>query len=135
MTGESLIEIDAQSRDDHGSDDAFSPRLSEFNPLQQRVERRAQGLSPVREAVVHSWRDLRMNEAPDDAIAFHLTQLLNQHLFRHGRYGTSQLGESSDLAAEQVKQDHEFPATLEDPHHVFDAFRRGRLGVFLLTFR
>src|SRR5580704_18577651 len=52
----------------------FGQRLLEVDPRQQRVERRAQGLSPVREAVVHLRRDLVMNEAPDDAISFHLTQ-------------------------------------------------------------
>jgi hypothetical protein len=64
----------------------FAQRLLEFDPRQQRVERRAQGLSPVREAVVDLGRDLGMNEAPDDAISFHLAQLLNQHFFRHGRH-------------------------------------------------
>src|ERR1700730_7609641 len=69
----------------------FTERLLEVEPPQQRVERRAQGLSPVREAVVHLGRDLVMNEAPDDAISFHLAQLLNQHFLRHGRDRAAQL--------------------------------------------
>jgi hypothetical protein len=34
-----------------------------------------------------------------------------------------------------VKQNHQLPAALEDAQHFFDPFCRGRLGVFLLTFR
>jgi hypothetical protein len=76
-----------------------------------------------------------MNEAPDDAVTFHLTQRLNQHFLRHGRYRTSQFREPSDVAAEQVKQNHQFPATFENPEHVLHTPGGGCDRVFRLTFR
>jgi hypothetical protein len=51
-----------------------------------------------------------MHKSLYDAVAFHLTQLLNQHLLRDRRNRTAQLGKSRYLAAEQVKQNHQLPA-------------------------
>ena len=55
-----------------------------------------------------------INEGPHDAVSLHLAQLLNQHLFDDGGYRAAQLRESSDLATEQVDQDDELPAALEE---------------------
>jgi hypothetical protein len=76
-----------------------------------------------------------VDEPPHYAVPLHLTQLLNQHLLRDRRNRTAQLGEPPDLAAKQVKQNHQLPAAVQDAQHFFDAFRRGCLGVLLLTFR
>jgi hypothetical protein len=76
-----------------------------------------------------------MHETPHDAISFHLAKLLNEHLFRHGRARTAQLGKPSHVATKQVKEDHELPSASENTQHILDAFRGGCDRVFLLTFR
>jgi hypothetical protein len=76
-----------------------------------------------------------VDEPVHDSVALHLSQLLNQHLFRHCGNRTAQVGEPPHASAEQMKQNDQLPAALEDAQHVFDALSRGRLGVFLLTFR
>ncbi len=47
-----------------------------------------------------------MHHTPHDAISFHLAKLLSQHLFRHSRYRTTQLGESPHVATKEMKQNH-----------------------------
>ena len=54
--------------------------LALFCPFQQSIERRAQGLPPIGEAIFHLWRDLVVHNAPHNSIRLHLTQLLDQHL-------------------------------------------------------
>jgi hypothetical protein len=76
-----------------------------------------------------------MNDAPDDAISFHLAQLLNQHLFGHSGDRAAQLGKAPDVSAEEMEQDHELPSAFENAQHALDAFRGGLDRVFLLTFR
>jgi len=56
-----------------------------------------------------------VHKAPHDAVALHLTQLLNQHLLRDRWNRTAQLRKPPHLATEQVKQNHQFPPALEDP--------------------
>jgi hypothetical protein len=73
-----------------------------------------------------------MHEAPHDAVSLHLAKLLNQHLFRHGRYRTPQLGGPPDPSAEQMEQNDELPTALEDSQSVLHAFGGGRHRVFLL---
>src|SRR5258707_11561576 len=67
------------------SHDVFAELLSEIYPCQQRIQSWTQRLPPVREAVLDLGRHLMMNEAADDPIPLHLSKLLNQHLFGHGR--------------------------------------------------
>ena len=76
-----------------------------------------------------------VHETSYHAVAFHLTQLLNQHLFGHCRDRTAQLRKPAHVPTEQMEEDHELPSTLENPQDFFDTFRGGRLGVFALTFR
>jgi hypothetical protein len=77
-----------------------------------------------------------MDEAPHEAIGFHLTQLLGEHLLGDGGDRALQIREAPHLAAEEMKQDHQFPAPLENPEHVLDAARsRRRRRIDLLTFR
>ena len=104
----------------------FGELLSEIYPFQQRIQSWTQRLPPVREAVLDLGRHLVMNEAADDSIPLHLSKLLNQHLL--GRRGdrAPQLGNAPDVAAEQVKQDHELPSALENAQDVLDALRRER---------
>ncbi len=75
-----------------------------------------------------------MHETSYHPVAFHLTQLLNQHLFGHCRDRTAQLRKPADVPTEQMEEDHELPSTLEDPQDFFDTFRGGDLGMFALTF-
>jgi len=55
-----------------------------------------------------------MHEATHDAVALHLSKLLNQHLLGHRGDRAQQLRKAPDVAAEQMKQDHELPTALED---------------------
>ena len=109
--------------------------LSEIYPFQQRIQSWTQRLPPVREAVLDLGRHLVMNEAADDPIPLHLSKLLNQHLLGHRGDRAPQLGKAPDVAAEQLKQNHELPSALENAQHVLDALGSGRDRVFLLTFR
>jgi hypothetical protein len=55
-----------------------------------------------------------MDDTADDPIAFHLPELLGQHLLRNGRNGPLQFGEPHDAATKQVEQDHEFPSPIQE---------------------
>lgn len=74
-----------------------------------------------------------MNEALDDSVLLELSKLLDQHLLRDGRDGAFEVGETEGLPAEQVKEDHQIPAALEDLGGVLDAAggRRRRVMVML----
>jgi len=54
-----------------------------------------------------------VHETSYHAVAFHVTQLLNQHLFGHCRDRTAQLRKPAHVPAEQMEEDHELPSTLE----------------------
>jgi len=117
------------------SDDVFAGLLSQIYPCQQRIQCWTERLPPVREAVLDLGRHLLINEAANDSIPFHLSKLLNQHLLGHRGDRAPQLGKAPDVTAEQVKQNHELPSTLENAQHVLDALGGGRDRVFPLTFR
>src|SRR5258707_12453511 len=108
------------------SDDVFGELLSQIDPFQQRIQSWTQRLPPVREAVVDLGRHLVMNEAADDAIPLHLSKLLNQHLLGHRGDRTAQLGKAPDLAAKQMKENHELPAAFENAQRLLNALRGGR---------
>ena len=76
-----------------------------------------------------------VHQSLTDAVAPPSDQLLNSQLFRdrRNRHGATQ--KTAAPTAEQVKENHQLPATLEDSQHLFDTLGRGRLGVLLLTFR
>jgi hypothetical protein len=75
-----------------------------------------------------------VHETSCHAVAFHVTQLLNEHLFGHGRDRTAQLRKAAHVPTEEMEEDHELPSTLENPQDFFDTFRGGSLGMLELTF-
>jgi hypothetical protein len=75
-----------------------------------------------------------MHEPPHDAVSFHLPQLLNEHLLGDGGNGAPQFREAPHLTAEQVKQNHQLPAALQDPQHFFDPFAADASVCFCLPF-
>src|SRR6267142_2770610 len=110
-------------------------RTASFRPLQKLVERRAKRLAPVGQAVFHLGRHLIVNDAAHDAIAFHLAQLLSEHLLRDARNCPLQLREALHLPTEQSEEDLELPSTLEEPQRVLDPQGSRFRGVLLaLTF-
>ena len=66
-----------------------------------------------------------MHDTADNAVGLHLPELLDQHLLRDRRDRPFEIGEAQHLAAEQVKQDHQFPAPFEDAQHILNAACRG----------
>jgi len=77
-----------------------------------------------------------VHDAPDDPVALHLAELLDQHLLRDARDRPFQLREAQHLAAEQVKEDHQLPAALQELQGLLDmGGGRGRGGIGQLTFR
>lgn len=65
-----------------------------------------------------------VDNAPHDAVTLHLPELLDQHLLRHTRYRPLKIREPQDIAAEQVKQDHQLPPAFEQLQRGLDAFGR-----------
>jgi hypothetical protein len=98
-------------------------------PSEQGIEHRTQGLTPVREAVLHLRRNLRVRDPSHHAVSLHLPELLAQHLLRYGGYRSLQLREALDLASEELEQDHQLPPTLEELQCCLDTLRRRYPGV------
>src|SRR3546814_17518556 len=65
-----------------------------------------------------------MDDPAHDTVFLHLAQLLDQHLLRDGGNRAFKIGEAQHLAAEQVKQDHQFPASLQNPQYLLHPARR-----------
>jgi len=59
----------------------------------------------------------------DDAVGLQLTKLLREHLWGNRRNRTLQVGKAQNFAAEQMKQDQELPAALNEPECLLDASR------------
>jgi len=77
-----------------------------------------------------------MHHPPHNPVLLHLAQLLDQHLLRDRGYRPFQLGKSPHLAAEQVEEDHELPATFQKLERLLDALCGGDGRVpAILTFR
>ena len=64
-----------------------------------------------------------MDNAPDHAVRFHLSKLLNKHLLGNRRYGALKLGKSENFAAEQMEEDQELPPSFEDPECLLNIVR------------
>jgi len=58
--------------------------FAQRGPFEQGVERWAQRLSPLRQAVLHLRRNLVMDDPADDSVSFHLAKLLDEHLLGNG---------------------------------------------------
>src|SRR4051812_4275589 len=89
-------------------------------PRQDGIERRAEGLTPLGELVFHLWWYLRVDRSHHEAVGLQTTQLLPEHLLRDGGYRPLQVGEAHHLAAEEVKENHQLPAALEQVEGRFD---------------
>src|ERR1700693_4230688 len=87
----------------------------------------------MRQAILDLWRHLGMHNPANNPILLHLSKLLYQHLLRDRRDRPLQIGESLQLAAEQMEQDHQFPPAFENPECSFDAVgrRSGRYFIYL----
>lgn len=77
-----------------------------------------------------------VDDAADDAIALHLTKLLDQHLLGDSGNSAFKIGEAHYPATEQVKQDHQLPPALQQLQGLLYALRGSlpRVGMGL-TFR
>ncbi len=77
-----------------------------------------------------------MDYPMDDPIGFQLAKLLREHLLRDRRNCALQIRESQDLAAEEMKQDQQLPATFEITEGLLDTLRSGtRCVLWTLTHR
>src|SRR5687768_13414990 len=98
--------------------------LARGRPLQHLVERRAERLAPVGEAIFDLWRYLVMDDPAHDAVPFQLPQLLDQHLLGDRWDGAFELRKAQHVAIEQMKQNDELPSAFENPQHLLYALRR-----------
>jgi hypothetical protein len=55
-----------------------------------------------------------VNHATNDAVAFHLTELLDEHLLGDPGDRALELGEAQDMTTEEPEQDDELPSALEE---------------------
>ena len=78
----------------------------------------------MRQAIFDLGWNLMMDDATDDPIGFHLAQLLDQHLLRNRRDRTFQVREAEHVAAEEMKQNHQLPTTLQNFEGIFNTLRR-----------
>ena len=77
-----------------------------------------------------------MHGSHDHAVGFEVPQLLRQHLLGDLRNRALQIREAQHLAAEEVKQDQQFPAAVDELQRLLDAFRRRERRVLgAVTFR
>src|SRR5712664_3494148 len=74
--------------------------LAQCRPFQQGVERRAQCLSPLRQAILDLGWNLMMDDSSDDPIGFHLAKLLDEHFLRNRGNRPFQVREAKHFAAE-----------------------------------
>src|SRR4051812_4433514 len=76
-------------------------------PRQNGVERRAEGLTPRREAVLHPRWYLGIDRPYHDAVGLQTAQLLPEHLLGDGGYGALQIREAHHLAPKEMKRSEE----------------------------
>src|ERR1700692_3776792 len=80
--------------------------------------------------------NLMMDDASHDPIGFHLAKLLNEHLLRNRGNGSLQIREAEHVAVEEMKQDQQLPASLQNLEGVLDTISGSRRGPWTdLTFR
>lgn len=62
-----------------------------------------------------------VNDSAHNAVLFHLAQLLNKHLLRHGWDSPFKVRETQNPATKKMEEDCEFPATLKQFQRLFYA--------------
>lgn len=82
-------------------------------PFEKGVESGAHQLSPVGERILDLRRDLRVGGSGHDSVSLELAQLLDQHLLRYGGDGAFEFGKAQDFLSEQVEDDDQLPAPLD----------------------
>ena len=100
-----------------------------LGPSQEFVERRTERLPPLREVILDLRRDFSVHNARDDAVPLQLPKLLGQHLLRDARNRALEVGEAQRLAAKEMEEDDELPATIQLSDGLLDpgGSRRGRV--------
>ena len=105
-------------------------------PFQEGIERWAQSLPPIRQAVLDLRRHLMVDDPPHDPVVLHLAKLLDQHLLRDRGYRPFQIGKSKHVSTEQVKEDHELPAAFQKFERLLDSAGSGDRRIpTILTWR
>ena len=64
-----------------------------------------------------------VDDPADDAVAFHLPQLLDQHFLRNARNRAFEIGKTQQLAAKKMEEDNELPASFEHSEGLLDTGR------------
>jgi len=65
-----------------------------------------------------------VDDTPHDPVALHLAELLDEHLLRDAGDRALELGEALHLAAEEPKEDHQLPASLEELQSLLNVVSR-----------
>jgi hypothetical protein len=84
-----------------------------LSPGQESVECWAERLPPLGEVILDLRRNLCVHDAADNAVLLQLSELLRQHLLRDAINRALQVGKAKRLAAKEMKEDHELPATFQ----------------------
>ena len=103
-------------------------RGTEGGPCEEGVESGAEGLAPWGKGILNARRNHGVAGAVDDAVALHLPELLGEHLLGDGGDGAFEIGETENLAAEELEKNEELPATLQHAESLFDALGGGERG-------
>jgi len=71
----------------------------------------------------------------DNAVAFQLPELLDQHFLRDRGDGPLKIGEAKHLPAEQMEKNHQLQTALQKLERLLDAARGGDWRVFAFLTR
>src|SRR5687768_11336702 len=101
------------------------PALEALHPLAAPVAQWSEGFieraTVLGERVFDLGWHLAEHLAMDEAILFHLAQLLDQHLLADAGQATPQLAEAADAVVVQLPQDQRFPFARHHVHRGVDA--------------
>lgn len=98
-------------------------------PSQKRVQRWTKSFAKRGQSVLYLGWNLRMYGALNNAVPFETSQLLDQHLLRHGWNGLLQLRESHDrrdgpLPSEEMVENGQFPVPFKKLERLCGSLRR-----------
>lgn len=86
-----------------------------FAPSQHRAQHRNEALPHGREAVLHLWRNLRVDLPVKKAVLLQLPELLGQGRLRDALQTAGQLAEALDLIKGHVPENQDLPLSAQDP--------------------
>ncbi len=84
-----------------------------FAPFTHQAQNRFQRATEIRHPVFDAWRNLRVNLARNNTIAFELAQLLRQHSLRDAGYCALQFTEALGVVP-KMPENHQFPFSADD---------------------